>query len=157
MQCLETRESKLLLELKTVNGALEKQLKGSTGEYNVKVAGLNYNRKRGGVEGNKAEVMILVSVGDEYPADLVASKRIKNPSLAKKGTKMFGSLPVVVPGLHEEAAADLMAAASTQLKSPNLSVVQILVDVPMMQRSKQYYLKKIETFFQNCKEQAGML
>ena len=157
MQCLETRESKLLLELKTVNGALEKQLKGSTGENNVKVAGLNYNRKRGGVEGNKTEVMILVSVGDEYPADLVVSKRIKNPSLAEKATKMFGSLPVIVPGLHEEAAADLMAAASTQLKSPNLSVVQILVDVPMMQRSKQYYLKKIETFFQNCKEQAGML
>ena len=157
MQGLETLESKLLLELKTVNGALEKQLKGSTGENNVKVAGLNYNRKRGGVEGNKTEVMILVSVGDEYPADLVVSRRIKNPSLAEKATKTFGSLPVVVPGLHEEAAADLMAAASTQLKSPNLSVVQILVDVPMMQRSKQYYLKKIETFFQNCKEQAGML
>ena len=42
------------------------------------------------------------------------------------------------------------------MKSPTSVVVQLLLDVPMMQRSKQYYLKKIEEFFQNCKQPAGM-
>ena len=69
---------------------------------------------------------------------------------------MFGSLPSIVPGLHEETAADLMATASVRMKSLNEMVVQLLLDVPMMQRSKQYYLKKMEEFFQNCKQPAGM-
>ncbi|CAI8045980.1 hypothetical protein GBAR_LOCUS25422 [Geodia barretti] len=157
MQGLETLESKLLLELKTVNGAIQKQLRGLIGAHYVNFNGLMYNTKKGAVGGNTIEVLILASVGDKYPADLVAIQRIGDTSLTEQATKKFGLLPVEVPGLHKETAADLMAAASTQMNSPNMSVVQILLDIPMVQRSKQFYLKKIETFFQNCKEPVALV
>ena len=149
-------ERKLLQEIKRMNGALNKQLRPSAGEHYVECGGFRYNTEYGGIGGNNAEEMIVVSVGDEFPADIVVKKRIKNSTLTEKATKMFGSLPSIVPGLHEEAAADLMATASVHMKSSNRMVVQLLLDVPMMQRSKQYYIKKIEEFFQNCKETIGM-
>ena len=151
----EALESLLLLEMKKMNGAIDKQLRAHVGEKYVEVRGLRYSRERGDVGGNTIEVMILVSAGDEYPADLVVSHRIRNPSLAKKATKTFGPLPSIVPGLHTEAAADLMATASTSMRGSAGSVVQLLLDVPSMQRSKQYYLNKIESFLKNCKEPAG--
>ena len=150
-------ESELLQEIKRMNGALNKQLRPSAGEHYVECGGFRYNTIHGDISGNTGEVMIVVSVGDEFPADIVVKKRIKNSAFAEKATKMFGSLPSIVPGLHEEAAADLMANASVYMKSLNQIVVQLLLDVTMMQRSKQYYIKKIEEFFQNCKQTAGML
>ena len=139
-----------------MNGALNKQLRLSASEHYVECGGFMYNTRYGGIGGNTAEDMIVVSVGDEFPADIVVKKRIKNSTLAEKATKMVGCLPSIVPGLHEETAADLMAIASVYMKSPTSVVVQLLLDVPMMQRSKKYYLKKIEEFFQNCKETIGM-
>ena len=149
-------ECELLQEIKRMNGALNKQLRLYAGEHFVECGGVRYNTKYGYIRGNTAEVMIVVSVGDEFPADniTVVKKRIKR---AEKAKEMFGSLPSIVPGLHEETAADLMATASVYMKNPISAVVQLLLDVPMMQRSKQYYLKKIEEFFQNCKQPAGML
>ena len=152
LQDLEAMETELLLEIKKMNGAVEKQLRAPVGEKYVEAGGLRYNTITGSVAGNTGEAMILVSVGDEYPAELVVSHRISNPSLADRAIKTFGSLPSIVPGLHTEAAADLMATASSYILSHCISVVQLLLDVPSMQRSKQYYLNKIETFFQNCQE-----
>ena len=149
-------ESELLQEMKRMNGALDKQLRPTAGDHYVECGGFRYNTKKGNISGNTAQIMFILSVGDEFPADIVIKKRIKNRELAAKATKLFGSLPSIVPGLHEEAAADLMATASVRMKSPNAEVVQLLLDVPMMQRSKQYYLKKIEKFLQSCKEPAGM-
>ena len=149
-------EADLLLEMKKMNGAVNKQLRAPVGEKYVEVRGLRYCREYGAVAGNTGEVMILVSAGDEYPADLVVSRRIRNPSLAKKATKTFDPLPSIVPGLHTEAAADLMATASTEMRSPATSVVQLLLDVASMQRSKRYYLNKIESFLKNCQEPGGM-
>ena len=76
--------------------------------------------------------------------------------MQKKASQIYGSLPPIVPGLHEEAAADLMATTSPVMKAPNEAIVQLCVDVPMMQRSKHYYLKKIQEFFEHCKHTAGM-
>ena len=148
-------EADILLELKKMNGAVDKQLRAPVGEKYVEVRGLRYSREYGSVGGNTGEAMILVSAGDEYPADLVVSRRIRNPSLAEKATKTFGPLPSTVPGLHTEAAADLMATASTEMRDSAGSVVQLLLDIPSMQRSKQYYLNKIESFLKNCKEPVG--
>ena len=149
-------ECVLLQEIKRMNGALNKQLRPSAGEHNVECGGFRYDTIHGDIGGNTGEEMIVVSVGDEFPADIVVKKRIKHSTLAEKAKEMFGFLPSIVPGLHEEAAADLMATASVYMKSPTSVVVQLLLDVPMMQRSKQYYIKKIEEFFQNCKETIGM-
>ena len=149
-------EIDLLTEMKKVNGVLAKEPRRGIGEHVIEVGGLKYNRLRGAASGeNIAQYLILVSVGDEYPVDVMVSRRIKNPSLAKKAKETFPSLPLAVPGLHEEAAADLMAAASIHIKDPFRTVVQLLLDLPSMQRSKQYYLEKIETFFQNCQEPFG--
>ena len=107
------------------------------------------------MSGNTGERMILVSVGNKFPTDVVVKQRIKNSALAKKATQLTFGSPFIIPGLHEEAAADLMATASTVMKETNSIVVQLCLDVPMMQRSKQYYFKKIEVFLQNCKQPAG--
>ena len=60
-------------------------------------------------------------------------------------------------GLHEEAAADLMAKASLQLQSPSLDLVRLCLDVPGKQHSKEYYLKTIEEFLKHCQQPGGML
>ena len=148
-------EGVLLYEMKKMNGALDKELTLPTGDQWMEGGGFRYDKQHGGTGGNTAERMILVSVGNKFPADVVVKQRIKNQALVEKATQTFGSLPSLVPGLYEEAAADLMATASTRMKSPSSTVVQLCLDVPMMQRSKQYYLKKIEEFLQNCKQPVG--
>ena len=149
-------ECELLQEMKKMNGAVNKELRELTGEHYVVSTGIRYNITRGSASGNTSETMLLVSVGSEFPADISVKPRIKNPANTKKATQTYGSLPPIVPGLHEEAAADLMAIANLDMKSPNGNVVQLCVDVPMMQRLKHYYLKKIQEFFEHCKHTVGM-
>ena len=153
---LQAIESDLLMHMLRVNRALNKQPRLLAGEQFFDVEGLRYNRKVGGIGGNTAEVMILVSVGDEYPADLVVKQRIKNPSLAEKTISTLGNLPLPVPGLHKEAAADLIAAVSNEIKASNLALVKLLLDVPLMQRAKEEYIRKIQAFLQSCQERVGM-
>ena len=149
-------ESELLQEMKIMNEALDKESRTLAGEHYVEAGGFRYNTKHGDISGNMCETMILVSVGSEFPVGKVVHPRNRNPALAAKAKQMYGSLPFIVPGLHEEAAADLMATASLHLKIPNSTVVKLYLDVPMMQRSKQYYLNKIQGFLQHCKSRVGM-
>ena len=149
-------ESKLLQEMKIMKGAVDKELRAPTGEHFMEAGRFRYNTEDGGIGGNMGETMILVSVGSEFPAGKVVHQRKQNCALAEKAKQMYGSLPFIVPGLHEEAAADLMATATPELKDPNSTVVKLYLDVPMMQRSKQYYLNKIQEFLQHCKYQVGM-
>ena len=149
-------ESELLQGMKIMNGALDKELRTPVGEHYVEAVGFRYNTNLGCISGNTSETMILVSVGNELPVGKVVHPRIKNPTLAKKAKQMYGSLPFIVPGLHEEAAADLMATATLELRAPNSTVVKLYLDVPMMQRSKQHYLNKIQEFLQHCKDHVGM-
>ena len=148
-------ESELLYEMKKMNGALGKQPRLPTGDHWMESGGFRYHKLMGEMSGNTIERMILVSVGNMFPANVAVKQRIKNSALAKKATQTFGSLPSIVPGLHEEAAADLMATASTIMKAPSSTVVQLCLDVPMMQRAKQYYLMKMKEFLQNCKLPVG--
>ena len=149
-------ESELLQEMKIMNGVLDKEPRAPAGEYYVEGGGFRYDTNLGSMGGDIGETMILVSVGSEFPVGKVVHPRIKNPALAAKAKQMYGSLPFIVPGLHEEAAADLMATANPQLKAPNSTLVKLYLDVPMMQRSKQYYLNKIQEFLQHSKSGVGM-
>ena len=149
-------ESELLQEMKIMNGVLDKELRTPAGEHYVDAGGFRYNTNLGCISGNTSETMILVSVGNEFPVGKIVHPRIKNPALAKKAQQMYGTLPFIVPGLHEEAAADLMAAVTPELRAPNSTVVKLHLDVPMVQRSKQYYLNKIQEFLQHCKGHVGM-
>ena len=149
-------ERELLQEMKIMNGTLDKELRTLAGEHYMDAGGFRYNTNHGGMGGNIGETMILVSVGNEFPVGKVVHSRIRYPALAAKAQQIYGSLPFIIPGLHEEAAADLMATASQEMKVPNSAGVKFYLDVPMMQRSKQYYLNKIQEILQHCKSRAGM-
>ena len=148
-------ECELLLGIKKTIGTVDKKPKAIISKHNLEFEGMTHDINTGGLGGNTGRQLVLMSVGDEYPADVVVSQRIKNPSLAKKAKTLFGSLPSIVPGIHEEAAADLIAATKTIEKNSAASLDQLLLDIPSMQRSKQYYLKQIESHFQNCQEHDG--
>ena len=149
-------EAELLLEIKRMNASVDQRQRPLVTDQYVEAEGLKFSRKSGAASGNRSEVIVIASVGGSYPADVMVRQRIKNSSLAERTETEFGCLPSVVPGVHKEAAADLMCTVSTQMRSSDRSVVQLLLDVPFLQRSKNYYLQKIETFLQNCKEPVGM-
>ena len=128
-----------------------------TGEHYVVSRGIRYNMKNGGVGGNTGEVMVVVSVGSECPAGVSVQPRVRDPVLAERAFQTHGHLPSTVTGLHEEAAADLMARASLNLQDSTKDVVRLCLDVPGKQRSKQYYLNTIEEFLKHCKQPGGML
>ena len=127
-----------------------------TAEHYVVSRGIRYNMKLGGTGGNTAEVMVVVSVGSECPAGVSVQSRVRDPALAERAFQIHGHLPSTVTGLHEEAAADLMARVSLELQYPAVDVVRLCLDVPGKQRSKQYYLNTIEEFLKHCKQPAGI-
>ena len=113
--------------------------------------------KHGGTGGNTAEVMVVVSVGSECPAGVSVQPHVRNRDLTERAFQTHGHLPSTVTGLHEEAAADLMARASMLLQDSSHDLVRLCLDVPGKQRSKQYYLNTIEEFLKHCKQPVGML
>ena len=58
-------ESDLLQEMKIMNGALDKELK------RLEVGRFEYSTKQCDIEGITKEKMILVSVGSDFPADII--------------------------------------------------------------------------------------
>ena len=152
----EDKERELLQKLKGMKGAEGRKPTPPTGDDYVEFSGIRYHMKRGGVGGNTAEVMILVSVGSEFPDGIQVQHRERDPVHAEKAIQTHGHLPPIVTGLHEEAAADVMAVASIRLKDCGSDLVHLCLDVPGKERSKQYYLKKIEEFFKHCQQPQGM-
>ena len=128
-----------------------------TGDHYVVSRGIRYHMELGCVGGNTCEVMVVVSVGSECPAGVSVQPRVRDRALAERAFQTHGHLPSPVTGLHEEAAADLMARASLELQYPAVDMVRLCLDVPGKQRSKQYYLNTIEEFLKHCKQPVGML
>ena len=128
-----------------------------TGEHFVVSRGIRYSMKYGGTANNTCEVMVVVSVGSECPAGVSVQPRVRNRALTERAFQTHGHLPSTVTGLHEEAAADLMARASLLLQDFTKDLVRLCLDVPGKQRSKQYYLNTIEEFLKHCKQPLGML
>ena len=140
-----------------MKGVEGKQPTPPTGEHYVWSRGMGYDVKLGSVGGNTRESLILVSVGSEFPAGVQVQSRVKSPALAERAIQSYGHLPPIVTGLHEEAAADLMARASQELQDCSSDLVHLYLDVPGKQRSKEYYLKTIEEFLKHCQRPVGML
>ena len=153
----EDKERELLRELKRMKGVEGRKPVPHTGDQFVESRGIRYDMKLGCTGGNTTEVMILVSVGTEFPASVQVLPRVRDPALAEKAIQTHGRLPPIVTGLHEEAAADLMARASLKLQDPCSDLVRLCLDVPGKQRSKEYYLNTIEEFFKHCQQPQGML
>ena len=127
-----------------------------TPDHCVVSRGIRYYMKYGCVGGNTGEVMVVVSVGSECPAGVSVQPRVRDRALAESAFQTHGRLPSTVTGLHEEAAADLMARASIELQDSTSDVVRLCLDVPGKQRSKQYYLNTIEDFLKHCKQPLGI-
>ena len=140
-----------------MKGVEGKQPTPPTGEHYVWSRGMRYNMRQGEVRGNTYESLILGSVGSEFPAGVQLQPRERNPALAERAIQTYGHLPPLVTGLHEEAAADLMARASLELQTPSADLAHLCLDVPGKQRSKEYYLKTIEEFLKHCQQPGGML
>ena len=157
LQELELKERELLQELKRMKGVEGRKPTPPAGEHYVQSRGIRYNMKQGGTGGNTAETMIMVSVGSEVPAGVQVQPRVRDPALAERATQIHGHLPPIMAGLHEEAAADLMATASLELQNCKSDLVRLCLDVPGKQRSKEYYLKTIEEFIKHCQQPQGML
>ena len=153
LQELELKERELLQELKRMKEVEGRKPTPPAGEHYVQSRGIRYHMKRGGVGGNTIEMMIMVSVGSEFPAGVQVQPRVRDPARAERATQIHGHLPPIVAGLHEEAAADLMATASLQLQDSSFDLVQLSLDVPGKQRSKEYYLKTIEEFINTASSQ----
>ena len=156
LQELELKERELLQELKRMKGVEGRKLIPSAGEHFVQSRGIRYDIKRGGVGGNTGEILIMVSVGSQFPAGVQVQPRVRDPARAERATQIHGHLPPIVAGLHEEAAADLMANASLELQTCSKNLFRLCLDVPGKQRSKEYYLKTIEEFIKHCQQPAGM-
>ena len=62
-------ERELLQKMKKMNGALKKQLKTPAGIDFIDGGGFRYGKRYGAVVANTGEVLMLVSVGDEFPPD----------------------------------------------------------------------------------------
>ena len=141
-----------------MKGVEGRKLTPSTGEHFVVSRGIRYHMKLGSTGGNTGEVMVVVSVGSECPVGVSVQPRVRDPALAERAFQTHGHLPSTVTGLHEEAAADLMATISPDLQdSSPADLVRLCLDVPGKQRSKQYYLNTIEEFLKHCKQPVGML
>ena len=153
----EEKEKALLQVLKIMKGVEDRKPTKPTGAQYVESSGITYDMKYGGANANTGEVMILVSVGSESPPGVQVQHRVKDPTRAEKAIQTHGPLPPIVTGLHEEAAADLMAAVGVRLKSCTSDVVRLCLDVPGKQRSKEDYLKIIKKFFKCCQQPVGML
>ena len=157
IQKQEIRENTLLQELKKMKGVEGRKPIPHTGELFVESRGIKYGMMFGGIGGNTYEVMLVVSVGSEYPAGISVQPRIRDSALTKRAIQTHGRLPSTVTGLHEEAAADLMARTCVVLQDPTGDLVRLCLDVSGKQRSKQYYLNTIEEFFKLCKQPSSML
>ena len=150
-------ERELLQELKKMKGVEGRKTTPLAAGHYVQSRGIMYNMKRGGMGGNVKNIMIVVSVGSELPDGVQVQPRVRDSARAERATRTHGRLPRVVPGLHEEAAADLMAAVSQELHNYNSEVVRLCIDVPGKQRSKEYYFKTIEEFLKQCQQPVGTL
>ena len=127
-----------------------------TAEHYVVSRGIRYHMELG-CAGSTGEVMVVLSVGSECPAGVSVQPRVRDRPLAERAFQIHGRLPSTVTGLHEEAAADLMARVSLELQDSAVDLVRLCLDVPGKQRSKQYYLNTIEEFLKHCKQPVGML
>ena len=149
-------EQDLLAELKRTRGAAKKKQVELAAEPYVESNGFRYNMVQGDIAGNTINVLVIASVGDQFPSCIEIERRKCNSALAEKAFEVHGHLPPFMKGyLHKEAAADLIATACNDLSSSNADLIRICIDSPFLQRSKGYYLEQIACLFRTSKCPVG--
>ena len=119
--------------------------------------GMVFSRYRGSLY-SRTDVMVIVSVGRNHPPGVRVAERVKDKARATRAFRTYGKLPHKIASLQisRETAADLKVVSSHGQNSVTLRVVSLKLDVPAMQRPKEYYITAIANLLKQCRQPGGM-
>ena len=102
--------------------------------------------------------MVIVSVGSKHPPGVRVEERVRDKARATCAFKTYGKVPRPIASLQisRETAADLKVVSSHVQKSVTLRDISLKLDVPNMQRPKEYYITAIANFLKQCRQPGGM-
>ena len=115
--------------------------------------GLDYDPKIVG-KLSRVECMIIVSVGSEYPVDMRVESKVKDEVRARQAVNAHGRLPDIV-GLPLGTEVDLNVISGLIRAAPRVELTDLQLDITGHQRSREYYLQAIRSFFTRCKQPGG--
>jgi len=119
--------------------------------------GMIFDHHFGGFTSRK-DVMLIISVGTKHPPGVRVEERVRDKARANHAFTMYGELPHQIASLQisRETAADLIVVSSQIQKDINLRDISLKLDIPAMQRPKEYYIKAIANFLKMCGQPGGM-
>ena len=122
---------------------------------------LLFNSKHGAFSATSFECTIIASVGSEKPEGVRVEQKVKNEARAQVAAQRAITedhvFPNIVSGIPEGTEVDVMTATSLIGHDPHLHLVSLNLDLPGTERSRDYYLHVIESFFRSCKQSGGEL
>ena len=119
--------------------------------------GMIFHPKYGGLLSRK-DIMMIISVGTKHPPGVRVEERVRDKARATHAFATYGELPHQITSLQisRETAADLIVVSSHIQKDINSRDVSLKLDVPGMQRPKEYYITAIANFLERCRQPEGM-
>ena len=104
------------------------------------------------------DVMMIVSVGSKHSPGVRVEERVRDKARATRVFEMYGKLPRLIVSLQisRETVADLKVVSSHVQKSATTRDVSLKLDIPNMQRPKEYYITAIANFLKQCRQPGGM-
>ena len=119
--------------------------------------GMTFSPKYGDLVARR-DVMMIVSVGSKHPPGVRVEERVRDKARATRAFRTYGKVPRLIASLQisRETAADLKVVSSHVQKSVTLRDVRLKLDVPDMQRPKEYYITAIANFLKQCRQPGGM-
>ena len=111
----------------------------------------------GGLTSRK-DGMMIISVGSTHPPGVRVAERVRDKARATRAFRTYGKLPHQIASLQisRETAADLKVVSSHVQKSVLTRDISLKLDVPAMQRPKEYYITAIANFLKQCRQPGGM-
>ena len=119
--------------------------------------GMVFNLHLGWLRSRK-DVMMIVSVGSNHPPGVRVAERVTDKARATRAFRTYGKLPhkVALLQISQETAADLKVVSSHVQKSITTRDISLKLDIPAMQRPKEYYITAIANFLNQCRQPGGM-
>jgi len=119
--------------------------------------GMIFHPMYGGLT-SRRDIMMIISVGTKHPPGVRVEERVRDKARANHAFTMYGELPHQIASLQisRETAADLIVVSSQIQKDINLRDISLKLDIPAMQRPKEYYIKAIANFLKMCGQPGGM-
>jgi len=118
--------------------------------------GMIFDHHWGGQTARK-DVMMIVSVGTNHPPGVRVEERVRDKARAAHAFRTYGKLPHQIASLQisQETAADLKVASFHIQKSITTRDISLKLNVPAMQRPKEYYITAIANLLKQCRQPAA--